>query len=85
MIVQSSSPSQAALSDPPLTTPPDPMRICEGLASWQALRARRWYAVMGAMTLLTLHRGARILSSVRGACADHGGTVVRADICDGWE
>jgi ABC-type enterobactin transport system permease subunit len=54
MIVQpSASPPQSNLSDPPLTTPPDPVRIYEGLASWQALRARRWYAVMGAMTLLT--------------------------------
>jgi len=54
MIVHPSpSPSQTSLSDPPLTTPPAPLQINEGLASWQALRARRWYAVMGAMILLT--------------------------------
>ncbi|MGH7488380.1 MAG: iron chelate uptake ABC transporter family permease subunit, partial [bacterium] len=47
------SPSQTSLSDPPLTTPPAPLRTYEELASWQALRARRWYAVMGAMILVT--------------------------------
>jgi hypothetical protein len=63
------SPSQTSLSDPPLTTPPGPLRIYEGLASWQALRARRWYAVMGAMMLLTCGASFCLQFS---APADHG-------------
>ena len=47
------SPSQASMSDPPMTIPPRPLQTYEGVASWQALRARRWYAVMGLMMLLT--------------------------------
>jgi len=52
MIVHPSS-SQTSMSDPPPTAPPVPMRMYEGMASWQALRARRWYAVIGVMMLLT--------------------------------
>ena len=47
------SPSQTSVSDPPMMAQPVPLRSCEGAASWQALRARRWYAVMGLMMLLT--------------------------------
>ena len=54
MIVHPSpSPSQTSVSDPPTIAPPVPLRVHEGMASWQALRARRWYAVMGLMMLLT--------------------------------
>jgi iron complex transport system permease protein len=47
------TPSQTTLSDPPAIAAPVPLRTEEGLASLQALRARRWYAVMGGMILLT--------------------------------
>jgi iron complex transport system permease protein len=47
------SPVQSTLSDPPAMATPVPLRTYEGLASLQALRARRWYAVMGVMILLT--------------------------------
>jgi len=54
MIVQPPpSPVQTSLSDPPTVAPSVPLQIYEGLASWQALRARRWYAVMGLMIFLT--------------------------------
>jgi iron complex transport system permease protein len=47
------SPSQPGLSDPSTIAQPVSSRIYEGVASWQALRARRWYAVMGLMMFLT--------------------------------
>lgn len=46
-------PVQTTLSDPPARATPLPLRNYEGLASLQALRARRWYVVMGVMLLLT--------------------------------
>jgi iron complex transport system permease protein len=52
MIVQPSTP-HATVSDPPTVARPVPLRTYQGVASWQALRARRWYAVMGSMILLT--------------------------------
>src|SRR5512140_2822692 len=54
MIVQPPpSPVQTSLSDPPTIAPSGSLQIYAGLASWQALRARRWYAVMGLMIFLT--------------------------------
>ena len=63
------SPSQPTVSNPPTMAPPVPLRMNGELALWQALRARRWYTVMGLMMLLTcgaivfcLQFGAHMLS-----------------------
>jgi iron complex transport system permease protein len=47
------TPSQTTLSDPPTMAAPVPSRTYEDVASLHALRARRWYVVMGVMILLT--------------------------------
>lgn len=46
-------PSQTTLSDPPMMASPVSLGGHEALGVWQALRSRRWYAVMGFMMLLT--------------------------------
>ncbi|MEK7761268.1 MAG: iron chelate uptake ABC transporter family permease subunit, partial [Nitrospirota bacterium] len=47
------TPSQTTLTDPPAMAASVPSRAYEEVATLQALRARRWYVVMGVMILLT--------------------------------